>query len=157
MISSYFSRAYFKKGYLLKFEKNPHRRVLAPSSPHDPWITMNWGTLRKQGYRGMWHGLSLPDGGRWPIKLSVWINTIRDEKKNNEVFMCLINASSSTKRRIAMMQGDIKDFILCLEGNWCVYYQETGVEHFKLTAKMWPFRRNKKRSCFHFWAFCIIS
>lgn len=130
-----------KRGYLLRFVKNPHYRSVTDSSG-DPWLVMNWKALRKQGYRGLWRGLSLPDGGRWPIKLYVWLNSVRDDNKDEEKFMCLLNSPSSTKHRVGILEGELHNNILSLEGKWCVHYQEEGLEHFKLTAKLWPFRTN---------------
>lgn len=131
-----------RKGYRLNFERNPNHRVITEPS-RDPWLSKNWRALRKQGYRGLWRGLSLPDGGKWPIKLYVWITSVRNEKKKEEKFMGLIDSPSSTKHRIAILEGEIKDEILCMEGEWCVHNPETGLEHFHLSAKLWPFRKEQ--------------
>lgn len=128
-----------RRGYLLQFIANRHYRA-ADLAVQDPWLAMNWKVLREQGYRGLWRGLSLPDGGRWPVKLYVWINSVRDDKRGAERFMCLLNSPSSAKHRIGILEGEIKDNILCMEGKWCAHYPESGLEHFHLTARLWPFR-----------------
>jgi hypothetical protein len=132
-----------RQGYLLQFEKNLHYRVNKDFASHDPWLAMNWKALRTQGYQGFWCGFSLPDGGRWPVKLFALITALRDEQKEEEKFMCLLNSPSSTKRRIGILQGEVKNLILCLEGKWSVHYSEEGLKHFLLTAHLWPFRTNQ--------------
>lgn len=132
-----------RKGYLLQFEKNPHYRVTKDFVSSDPWLDMNWQALRIQGYQGFWRGFSLPDGGRWPVKLFALITSVRDEEKAEEKFMCLLNSPSSAKNRIGILEGEVKNLILCLEGKWSVHYQEVGLKHFRLTAHLWPFRTSQ--------------
>ncbi|NUM33704.1 MAG: hypothetical protein HUU50_04140 [Candidatus Brocadiae bacterium] len=132
-----------QRGYILSFEQNPHYRSVNQFSSKDPWLVMNWKMLRKQGYRGLWKGFSLPDGGRWPIKLYVWLNSVRDEKTGQEIFMCLLNSPSSTKHRIGILEGDIQDHILCMQGKWSVHYADLGIKQFKITVKLWPFRTSQ--------------
>ncbi len=132
-----------KRGYILHFEQNPHYRSISQSSSKDPWLVMNWKTLRKQGYRGLWRGFSLPDGGRWPVKLYVWLNSIRDEKTGQETFMCLLNSPSSTKHRIGILEGEIQNHVLCMQGKWSVHYPDSGLKQFQITVKLWPFRTSQ--------------
>ncbi len=130
------------QGYLLQFERNS--RQMKSSVVVDPWLVKNWEVLKGQGIRGFWKGLSLPDGGRGPIKLYTWVNSLSDPEGKEERFMFLINSPSLTRPRIGMIEGEIKNCVLSMEGKWSAVYPEKGMEHFQLNAQIWPFRRSEK-------------
>lgn len=134
------------RGYRLIFERNTHyQKESETTSPNDMWLEMNWQALREQGYKGVWRGLSLPDGGRWPVRLYLCINTIAKKESGQEVFMCLLNSPSLSNHRMGILSGEIQHNVLHLEGRWCVA-EEKGIVDYNLKSKMWPFRRNRNES-----------
>ena len=137
-----------RRGYLLQFEKNPNYHVSRNQS-FDPWLMKNWELLREGNYRGLWKGLSLPDGGRWPLKLYVCVHSIRDEETQREKFMFLINSPSKKKPRMGILEGEVENSILHMQGHWSTRYENKGIIDFSMKSQMWPFRRSEDEAiCF---------